>query len=60
MIRLLNIAENFRRLYVDQFEYVALKVLLLITPGKQDSIKKKKKKLQSPASDLGKVSDSLR
>ncbi|CAL1541808.1 unnamed protein product [Lymnaea stagnalis] len=32
VIRLLNITENFRKLYMDQFEYVALKVLLLITP----------------------------
>ncbi|CAG5129921.1 unnamed protein product [Candidula unifasciata] len=32
VVRLLNIAEKFRKLYMDQFEYVALKVLLLITP----------------------------
>ncbi|KAH9514592.1 Nuclear hormone receptor FTZ-F1 beta [Bulinus truncatus] len=32
VIRLLNITENFRKLYMDQYEYVALKVLLLITP----------------------------
>ncbi|XP_059151797.1 steroidogenic factor 1-like [Physella acuta] len=32
VIRLLNITDNFRKLYLDQFEYVALKVLLLITP----------------------------
>lgn len=30
--RLLNITQNLRRLRVDQYEYVALKVLLLITP----------------------------
>uniref|UniRef100_A0A2C9K6M5 Uncharacterized protein n=1 Tax=Biomphalaria glabrata TaxID=6526 RepID=A0A2C9K6M5_BIOGL len=32
VIRLLNITDNFRKLFMDQFEYVALKVLLLITP----------------------------
>ncbi|KAK7094708.1 nuclear hormone receptor FTZ-F1 beta-like isoform X2 [Littorina saxatilis] len=30
--RLLNMTQNLRRLHVDQYEYVALKVLLLITP----------------------------
>ena len=34
VIQLINITDCFRRLFMDQFEYVALKVLLLITPGK--------------------------
>ncbi|GFN88207.1 glucocorticoid receptor-like [Plakobranchus ocellatus] len=32
VIQLINITDCFRRLFMDQFEYVALKVLLLITP----------------------------
>lgn len=31
--RLLSITQSLRRLRVDQYEYVGLKVLLLITPG---------------------------
>ncbi|XP_005110423.1 nuclear hormone receptor FTZ-F1 beta isoform X2 [Aplysia californica] len=32
VLRLLSITDSFRKLYLDQFEYVALKVLLLISP----------------------------
>ena len=34
VVRMLAITDYFRALYLDQYEYVALKVLLLITPGK--------------------------
>ena len=31
--RMLDLTDQLRRLHVDQYEYVALKVLILITPG---------------------------
>ena len=35
--RLLCITEQLRKLQVDQYEFVALKVLMLISPGKSDT-----------------------